>query len=273
MAFGGENAESYYDEALTASMKGDLARAVACLEQAIRLDRNFMPAVHLLGKCYLRMGDGSRAAAILHEVVLKRPDQIPPRIDLGYAMLRMGEAAEAARQFKQVVALDPSNGRAQLGLAHVRMQEGDWQGALAVASAAGKCAGRNVSVLFTLGRAAKLAGDAIQAQTALEEADALLEKSVELNPHQPEGYYLRGEVAFVLDKVATALELFRAAEQRAEKGRTYTAFGESFIYPDILAKQGLCLQRLGRNEAARELGRRALEVDPAHKIGQALRYL
>ncbi len=37
MAFGGDDAESYYDEGLTASMRGDLVRAVQNFEKTIHL--------------------------------------------------------------------------------------------------------------------------------------------------------------------------------------------------------------------------------------------
>ena len=40
MAFGGETADSYYDEGLTASMKGDLRGAIAHFEKAIQLDNS-----------------------------------------------------------------------------------------------------------------------------------------------------------------------------------------------------------------------------------------
>ncbi|HIJ75055.1 MAG TPA: tetratricopeptide repeat protein [Candidatus Hydrogenedentes bacterium] len=273
MAFGGDNAESYYDEGLTASMRGDLARAVQCLEQAIHLDRSFVPAFHLLAKCYMRMGHGERAARILDSVVRERPDQTAARLNLAAALLAMGDIERAEHHFTQIATADPANGRALLGLSRVRMQQGNWRGAVNMAQAAERCAGPGIAVLLTLGRAAKPAGDLELATKALEEADALLEKSVELNPDQPEGYYLRGEVNFLMDKLGTALEHFRRAENRAERGKTYTAFGETFFYVDVLAKQGLCLQRLGRNGPAKEIGIRIAEIDPGHKIGQALRDL
>ena len=65
-AFGGDNAESYYDDGLTASMKGDLERAITCFEKAIHLDRSLAAAYHQIAKCYLRLGLGRRAVDDLH---------------------------------------------------------------------------------------------------------------------------------------------------------------------------------------------------------------
>jgi len=273
MVFGGETAESYYDDGLTASMKGDLARAVASLEQAIRLDRSLLPAFHLLGKCYARLGQYDRAVTILDHLVRDRPDQILARLDLGDALLRMGRAAQAERHFTQIAKLDPGNGRALLGLSRVRMEQGNWQGAVAMAQAAEQCSGPSIAVLLALGRAAKPAGALDVAERALLEAETLLEKSNELTPDRPEGYYLRGEVNFLLNKAGSALEQFREAAARTEEGRLYTAFGETFTFPDVLAKQGLCLERLGRTDQARALGERIAGIDPDHRIGRALQNL
>ncbi|MCH7909739.1 MAG: hypothetical protein IIB38_08995, partial [Candidatus Hydrogenedentes bacterium] len=61
MAFGGETADSYYDEGLTASIHGDLAAAASHFEKAIHLDNSMGPAYHQLGKCYTRMGRSKAA--------------------------------------------------------------------------------------------------------------------------------------------------------------------------------------------------------------------
>ncbi|HNT87522.1 MAG TPA: tetratricopeptide repeat protein, partial [Candidatus Hydrogenedentes bacterium] len=61
MAFGGESAESYYDEGLTAAMKGDVEQAIALFKQAVQLDSSFLAAFHQLARCYLRTGQSEKA--------------------------------------------------------------------------------------------------------------------------------------------------------------------------------------------------------------------
>ena len=68
MAFGGETAESFYDEGLTASMKGDIERAQQLFEKTIRLDRHFTAAYHQLAKCHLRKGEAERALQIARKI-------------------------------------------------------------------------------------------------------------------------------------------------------------------------------------------------------------
>ena len=95
MAFGGDNAESYYDDGVTASMKGDLKRAAKCFEQAIKKDASFIVAYHQLGKCYLRMGATPQAVSLLQRVVNHMPSKAPFRLDLGQAYLAAGDLPHA----------------------------------------------------------------------------------------------------------------------------------------------------------------------------------
>ncbi|MCL4216965.1 MAG: tetratricopeptide repeat protein [Candidatus Hydrogenedentes bacterium] len=270
MAFGGENAESYYDDGLTLAMKGELTKALQCFEKAIRLDRKYLAAYHQLGKTYARLGDYDKAVHLLHEVLNRKPNLVPARLDYGYALLGAGRPQEARQQFEQLTTLDPANTRANLALGHALFHLKDWNGAMAQAQSALQESGNNLSALFLQGRAASLAGNQQLSGEALERADKLIEKSSELTPDQPENHYLRGEVAFARDQFGSALEHYRAAEDRAREGQFYGAFGENFTLASILGKQGLCYQRLGKHDRAREIGVNIVKRWPDDALGQAL---
>jgi tetratricopeptide (TPR) repeat protein len=270
MAFGGEDAESYYDEGLTASMKGEIARAVECLKKALEMDPSMVVAEQQLAKCYGRLGHQQHAVAMLKKVVAHRPKQLAARSDLGYALLGMNLHDEAQQQFRAILDIAPNNARAHLGLGHTCFHQGNWAGAVQEAQFALNEGGPNFAVLYLLGRAARLTEDFLLGKSSLEQADKLLEKLQESSPNQPESPYLRGEVAFTMEQYASALEHYRKAEEYAENGKLYSAYGENFSPADILAKQGLCLQRLGKDDRARELGERVLKLDPNHRVGQAL---
>ena len=135
-SFGGENAESYYDEGLTASMKGDLAMAVEFFEKAIHLDHTMANAYHQLGKCHTRMGKHKNAVQLLSQVVQNRPRLIAPRIDLGSALIQLNRLDAAREQFEAVLTQEPTNMKAMIGLAMADFHEGNWTAALAQAQAA-----------------------------------------------------------------------------------------------------------------------------------------
>lgn len=270
MAFGGENAESYYDEGVTLAMRGDVRSAIDHFTSAIRMDNAMAPAYHQLAKCYHRVGDYDKAIQLLRQVVNQRKDAAAARLDLGYALIQAGHTREARAEFEQVVAMEPSKGRGPLGLAEVSFQEGDWPGAVQHAQDAVSLGGSGFAALFLLGRAAKLSGNKTLSAGSLEKADKLAEKSVESNPQGPEGYFLRGEVHFAMDRFGDALEHYRLAQEKADRDRVYTAYGHNFTTTDILCKQGLCFQRLGQNSRARDLGKDVLAIDPNHRLGKAL---
>ncbi|HEO70769.1 MAG TPA: tetratricopeptide repeat protein, partial [Candidatus Hydrogenedentes bacterium] len=170
----------------------------------------------------------------------------------------------------EVVEKQPNNPRANVGLATVCFQEGNWDGAVTLALEARAKGGDHFATVYLIGRAARLAGDISLSNSALEDADVLLEKSIETNPDQPEAHYLRGEVAYTLEQYGKAIQYYQQAEAKARKGRVYSAWGEHFSREDIRAKWGLCLQHLGKIETARKIGQRILQTNPKHKIGRAL---
>jgi tetratricopeptide (TPR) repeat protein len=270
MLFGGENADSYHDEGLTAMMKGDLDRAVQFFSKAIQMDSSHVGAFHQLGRCYLRLGEAQRTVDILSQVLSHKPTLVPARLDLGFAFISLGNLDAAQEQFRAILSAQPENWRAHLGLAQVCFNQGKFDNAVTLASAARIQGGATFATLFLLGRAAKRAGNNILADDALNSAQALIEKSVEMTPDSPEGHFLRGEVCFAQERYGPALEHYRAAEDRVEPNKYYAAFGENFTRLDILARRGLCLQRLGNTEGAREVGRQILAADADHAAGKTL---
>ena len=270
MAFGGETADSYYDEGLTASIHGDLAAAASHFEKAIHLDNSMGPAYHQLGKCYTRMGRSKAAVHLLQEVVKKRPKMVGALVDLGHAYLGSGNLIYARESFGQVLAMNPGNAKATLGLAQADFDEGNWTAAMRHAQRVLNESDSGFAVLYMVGRAAKLAGEAQLSAKMLIQADKKLEQYLEVNSDKPEGHFLRGDLAFFRENFAAALDHYRESERNAQSDRSYAAFGVSFSLMDVLAKQGLCLQRLGQFESARAVGNRILGIEPEHMLGNAL---
>jgi tetratricopeptide (TPR) repeat protein len=270
MAFGGESAEAYYDDGLTASMKGEVERAIGLFRRAIELDNSLVAAYQQLGRCYARAGQPDHAVRVLQQVVSKRPDNHAAAMDLGLVLIQLDQVDAARAIFQRILVEEPGNWRASLGLAQCAFAGGDWKTAVAEAQAAQTLGGSNFQTLYLLGRAARLAGNSELSNQVLEKAEKLMEKAAEMTPHAPESYFLRGEVCFALEKFGAAREHFRDAEDRADSAKSYAAYGEYFSKADIIAKEGLCYQRLGHVERAREEGKRVLALAPDHRMGKAL---
>ncbi len=266
MAFGGETAESYYDEGITASMKGDLRKAIEHFQRAAELDNTYSAAYHQLGKCYLRLGKPQKAASMLAEVVRARPNQLPPRVDLAYALLDLRKTDEARKLFNEVAAQRPDNTRAQLGLAFCAFYEKQWDAAANLAQAVVAQGKANFTAFFLLGRAAKRASQYDLEIEAFKRADALLEKSIEASPKQPDGYYLRGEIRFFGENYVDALENYRLAQEHAGDQQHFSSFGEHFSPAHILARIGESLEKLDRKEAAAEVAKQLRAVAPKHPL-------
>jgi tetratricopeptide (TPR) repeat protein len=269
-AFGGNDTESYYDEGLTAAMKGDLKRAILFFDKAIKLDKSFASAYHQLGKCYLRIGNIARAISMLSQVSQARPMMIAAKIDLGNALALNGDDEQARAIFNLVLSTDPDNRKALIGLSQASFTVCDWQQSLEYAQQAQEVGGTNFSTCYLIGRTAKILGKTEMSQLALKKADMLMEKFEESNEEKPEGQYLRGEVAFVQERYNNALEFYRKAEDRMSPETFYLAYGESFSLVDVIAKQGLCLQRLDKHDRAHEIGVRVQQMNPEHPICKAL---
>lgn len=266
MVFGGENAESYYDEGLTVSMKGELELAIQHFERAVRLDSSHSAAYHQLGKCYLRLGDAQKAATLLHQVAKAKPNQVPVRVDLGYAFLELKKVDDARQLFEGAIEKRPDNTRAHLGLAHCAFAEGQWAAAANLAQAVVAQGNATFAAFFLVGRAAKLAKMDGVSIDSFKRAAGLIEKSIETSPEQPEGYYLRGEVRYHEDHFLEALENYQQAQQYADDARHYSSFGEHFTVVDLLARTGMCLKRLGRDDAVREVVTQLEKLAPAHAM-------
>jgi len=264
--FGGENAESYYDEGVTALMKGDAATAASHFEKAIGFDRSFFAAYHQLGRCYLRMGQGARGLKLLRDLAQNRPGQAGVLIDLGFALIQEGQSHEARRIFEDLLLLEPENVRAHEGMARASYGEGDWNRAAAESQAAAMTGGKNFGLMLVGGRAARRAGDDVLANNLLEEAAALLEQSADLKPEHPESHYLRGEVELALGRTAHALTHFEQAEAQAVAGRFYSAFNENFTLADIVARVVHCHQALGNQADTRASRDRLRALAPDHPL-------
>jgi len=270
MPFGGDNAESYYDEGLTLTMKGDFQAAIARFDKALQLDPSLNAALYQLGRCHLRLGNGEQAVKILTRAVALMPRLVTAKTDLGYSLFLGNQIENARRTFADVLEIKPDQAFAILGLAYCAFHQRQWDTAMNLADRVVGTGAERFESLYLAGRAAHMQKMDQTATGRLHAADKILDQMIEAGPDQPEGYFLRGQILCLCREYNAALEAFRAAEDHAKPDIHYSAYHEHFELIDILAGQGYCLRKLRRDADAQAIARRMLTLKPDSKRAQQI---
>ncbi|MBI1321274.1 MAG: tetratricopeptide repeat protein [Candidatus Hydrogenedens sp.] len=259
--FGGDNADSYFDEGVTAAMKGDLNRSIEFFEKCIRLDSSNSGAYHQLGKVYTRLGRFPKAIAFLSQVASAKPKLLAARIDLAYAHLGEGNLKQAQDLFVTAATEKPDNVRARLGMAYCAYQEQQYDAALLMAQDIADTSGANFGVLYLLARSAKAAGRPDLLPEAIGRADALIEKSLQSSEDHAAGYYFRGLLYTLKKDLEKAEENFALAVEKADPSQHYSAYEEHFALPDMLAQLARTREARGQDASAEWDNLRAIDPE------------
>jgi len=271
MPFGGENAESYYDEGLTAAMKGDLEAAMEHFGKALQMDPSLNAAAYQIGRCQVRLGQAQAAVQTLAGLLTKMPRMTAARTELAYAHLLLKHTDTARNLFAEALDEKPNQSAAILGLGYCAFQQAQWDTAMALADRVmGGSGAERFEALYLAGRAASMLKLRDLAMNRLQAADELLNQVIETSPDQPEGYYLRGHIHFLTGEYVKSLDNFRSAETRTLPNKHYCAYHEHFEMLEVLSGQGWCMKQMGNDAGAREIGRRILQIKPNSRRGRRL---
>jgi len=252
MLFGGETAQSYYEEGLTASMKGDLDKAIRYFQRACELDAGLHNARHQIGRCLLRQGNAEAALPLLRAVSQKLPASTAPVLDTGYALLQLGRIDEARKTFSSLLQVKPDEPRAVMGLAYCAFSKEQWETAVNLVQRSIELGRVQFDTHFLLARAADKAGLLDISTAHYKKAEELMTKSIEATPDQAPGYYLRARVYWALGQLNAALDDMETAHTYMQAGRRYFAYNEIFTSQDILtARESL------RNSVGQPRGKEA----------------
>lgn len=252
MLFGGETAQSYYEEGLTAAMKGEIDRAIGYFKRASELDAELHQAHHQIGRCLVRLGKGADAVASLEYAVKHLPGAIPPQLDLGFALLQTGQADAARDVFSSVLTQKESEPRAVLGLAYCAFHKEQWVTCMNLAQRAIELGRNQFDVHYLLARAADHASILEVSTIHYQKSAELMDRSIEASPEQVAGYYLRGRVYDSMQIFAQALEDMDEALNHAEESRFYYAYNEFFSRSDIIEWKERIQQKLVREKPGQE---------------------
>lgn len=89
-------------------------------------------ALHLMGRCLMKLGRFAEASLILNKAKLLNPFNVARLIDLGNSLLRSNEIEQAKENFSEAAKLDGTNKEAKVGTGQCMLLEGDVNEALIV---------------------------------------------------------------------------------------------------------------------------------------------
>ncbi len=123
-------------EALRCALAGDLAAAERALAEAARLDSRSVEPYLALASLYRARGEIGRAIQ-LHQNLLLRSDLSPAlrregRLQLALDFRSGGFLGRAAAAFEEILESEPRNAQALAELERLRVETGEWEGALRI---------------------------------------------------------------------------------------------------------------------------------------------
>ncbi|NLN93944.1 MAG: tetratricopeptide repeat protein [Candidatus Hydrogenedens sp.] len=270
MLFGGETAESYYEEGLTASIKGDHEQALDYFRTALKLDPALASAHHQIGKCMIRLGRFEEAKEALIPALKLLGHRPSILADLAQANFLQGDTWVARTIYSEILQLDGNDTRGVLGLALCAFADEQWVTTMNLIQHAMTLGRLHFDAHFLIARAADKSGADETAAFHYRQALEQMDHSLDITEEQVSGYYLRGMVHAAMGSLNDALRDMERALQFAVADKYYFAYSHCFTLIDILVQKGWVLQALNRYTEAKETGTQILALDPENETGKIL---
>ncbi len=232
--------------ALHLVLAGDLSAAEAALAEAARVDSSSSDVYLALANLYRLRGDIGRAIQI-HQNLLLRPDiaeELRREALLGLALdFRAGGFLKrSAASFQDLLQLEPENLQALRALERIRIESGDWEGAVEIRNRIGARDPATPKILAHLwtghGRARAARGVEAEARRAFKRA-------IGQDPDCAEAYLALGDQRLREASVKKAAGLFRRALG------LHPAIGR-LVYPRLWEAHGKLADLAGLESILRE---------------------
>jgi tetratricopeptide (TPR) repeat protein len=223
---------------------GQVDRALACYQHALRLQPDFVRAYNNLGAALHEQGRTDEAVACYQHALRLYPAEAEVHTNLGLALVTQGRLDEAVAHYQQALHVQPNLAEAHNNLGLVRKDQGRLDEAVAHFQQAVLLKPAYADAYHNL-------GSVRQTQGRLDEAIAHFEKAVHLKPNDAPGYNYLGMVL--------------AAQGRLDEAMTH--FQQALHLQPNLAEAynslGVVLYRQGRFEEADAHFQQAARLQPA----------
>ena len=242
-------ARDYYLLATSLMRNGGAAqaKAVAALDEALRLNPRHYWSLLQRAACHLERGDHLRAVSDFSEAVRVWPDAPLAYFSRGYAFMRAGRNAVAEADYGRALERDPQFVHAHLNRGLVRLELGQFAGALADFDAAVALGHDDAPLHVGRGKALEALGKHADADQAFARA---LDKLPTLDPA------LRRRQLWVYG--------FAVADRLPAKARDAfdAVLADEPNHPQALYGRAMLAARADQTDAALAYFQRALAADP-----------
>ncbi len=230
-----------FERAQNAHAKGDLSRALALYEAAIKLRPEFPEAEYQRGVALVALKRPTEAEVAFRRAIELRKDWALPYSSLGNLLSRSEKDKEAEPPLRRAIHLGAADFTTLDSLSTVRWRAGDKREALALARRATQDEGAPASAWTWRGIVERANGNSTAAVTSLDHALQMEPKNVAALRERAEVRVGAGEYAQAIQDLKAALlimagdkeislrlaRVYELAGKKDEAQRIYEAFGQA----------------------------------------------
>ncbi|MDQ3666027.1 MAG: tetratricopeptide repeat protein [Acidobacteriota bacterium] len=198
-----------FEQAQTAHARGNLERALAYYEEAIKVKPEFPEAEFQKGNVLASLGRMGEAESALRRAINQRKDWSLPYSALGILLARANRNTEAETALRQALKLESHDYLALRLLASIRLRQGDAKEALKLAQTATNDSNAPVLTWLLRAMAERALGDKAAAKASLQHV-------LEIEPENMAALIERAELYVEESNYEPALKDLKAVEQVKE---------------------------------------------------------
>jgi tetratricopeptide (TPR) repeat protein len=217
-----DSPQAHYFLGMAYSQNGETGRAVAALQDALRILPGLPVALQELVRLSLSQGDVLNAQSYAQELVQRHPADPTNRALLAETLARKGLLGQAEEQGIVARQLAPNDPVGHLNLGHIYEAERKWPEAQKEFESAAELDTRNTAALGQL-------ADFLASRNQMPQALSRIQQFVDANPNDPNAHIILGFLDFESKKYDLAqAEFSRAIELDPKNEQAYLRLGKVY---------------------------------------------
>ena len=243
-----DEAKLMFDAGKAQVKENNLEKAIACYQEAIRLQGDYVAAYNQLGNVLQTLGKSEEAIACYQKVLEINPNMAAAHCNLGSIWQIQGKTEEAIAAYQRAIKLKPDFGLAYQNLGKLYGNQHQLRAAENCLNQALKLQPKNPQIHQELGNIIKQMG-------RIEDALICFRNAIKLNPQFSEAYYSLGCLLISKGQLEAAKQcLEKVLQARWDQ----LSFDPSFIYCSL----GFILESQNKFSEALSAYNQSLQLNP-----------